>query len=64
MGEVNNQSYSLDKQTRMGKTVLCLNNLPLNRTLDKSDDFYVGYTEGFNKAVAIMRKGNQEALSI
>lgn len=34
--------------------VMTLNGNPLPRTLNKSDDFYDGYQEGFRRAVAMI----------
>ena len=49
-----NDKFVFRQKVKENEKVLTLNGIVLPKTLNKSDDFYDGYEEGFRRAIAMM----------
>lgn len=52
--KVEDLNFRIKTSEAVGQKVLQLNGFPLPRTIDKTDDFYVGYVEGFKRAMLMI----------
>ena len=52
--KVEDLNFRIKTSEVVGQRVLQLNGFPLPRTIEKTNDFYVGYVEGFKQAMLMI----------